>query len=314
MNLHFPWHRSEASRQRFMMAIAVLGSALASSPAIRLILEGESPVKGPQPLAPPLAPLACTLSTAMWTWLFVRFFREPSRSPLHFVWLAPLLGALNAGTSLALVTLGEGGGVGNALGALGGGTFFGTLYGGGPLGLVFGAMLAGFIAFARPLAKSADGDAPLRLLLGAATWLATVALLTVLADARSGAPVRWAPTALLFAAAVVSSASLATHVAVWRWTRRLRADLLPNYTLSRGLFVDQVFWRDRHAGGPFRSSDLTHAIGVVPKRAPWSSVLQSAALLIGLALAAVAAAEVTCERHPGDSCCSTASTLAATLT
>lgn len=273
MTFNFPWHLSETARQRYLFLVVIPGSALASSPAIRAVFGDDALVSGALP------PVACTLSTAMWTWAFVALLRRRF-SPGHGLWLGPLFGALNAGTSLALVNLFAGDPAGQVLAGVMVGTFFGSFMGGGPLGLVFGVMIAGFVAYWRDLQRSTSHDVSLRLLRAGALWLGAVALLTVWVDARSRAPVGWPALALSLGAVAAAGHAFVVHAHAHRWVRRLRRDALADYALVSDGGVDTAFWRDRRQSGPFRSADLTHVIGPLPSRSVDVGVRQTALLLL----------------------------------
>lgn len=261
MTTQVPWIWTPNARGRLVKWVAVLGSALSAAAFVRMVL-GNDALLNHEWSTP-----SVVLSTGVWTWLFLRILRK-FKSGLHAVWLGPCLGALNAGTSLALVYLTNGEGVGAAAGGLMTGTVFGTWMGGGPLGLLYGVALGLFLGFSRDKVTPASKGPPLRLLAGSAAWLANVAMLTLIVDAQHVSAAHWPALALGVVASALGVYTLAAHGRATRWIWRARRGRHGHHVIAQAIDgTAKVYWREKTQEGPFRTGEQQRALGEIPANA-----------------------------------------------
>lgn len=267
--------------RRLTLGFVIAGTALLAGPAVAWLF-------GPRPLLPSAwisVPLAVSAATALWTWLLCRALLK--FSTWHFLWLGPLFGALNAGTTLSLLSVDEG------LGAVLQGFLLGSLFGapaGGILGLFFGGLVTASIAYYRRLLGKEPSDAGLRLVAAGAAWWLVVALaahglatglaaklaaVTYPHDYAFPPEVRWAAVAAKALATAFALAALVLHLRTLRWTRGVRAGAEPSFAvlpatplvaaglppLPEGPAPEVLVRREAAGSGPFRQGAAHEPLG-----------------------------------------------------
>lgn len=276
MERRFPWHWKEGRTERLVAGVCILCAALAAPAFVSAIIHDHSTYNTTKNGVP------LVLCTAFWTWCFHRFLWKRSLS--HAFWLGPVLGALNAGTTFGLSSLVAGQGPGAAVGGLLVGSIFGTFMGGGPLGICFGAVLAGYIKTVRHRIATGATAASLHVLRASAWLFALSGGACTYLQLLPHADLSWPTSVLLLAGLVVSLIAIAAHLRAIAWIRALRAGLRGVHIRRDDFDAEYVALDVRGAEeGAFRTPEHERVLGRLPHSLGFGAIQCAAAMTIIIA-------------------------------
>jgi len=268
------------SPRRVVLAAVVVFAVAAALPAVWWISEPRHEIGHH-----PSARMAMAATTALLSMILVRLALRAGSFGRAAAWClggGVLAGILNAGLSLAAVTLVRTGNPGGALIGMFLGALFGGLYG-APLGLLFGAAYLGLVrsAYSARIHPSHDGGD--RVLLAAGVWLALggAALLVLSPSSPAVVP----PAALVALGAAAAGLAGARRRGRRRWLARVAAGVVPGWQIAarsgqahekkllpvtRGEEVplDGVLLRVPPPGDPYRHAPADVPAALVPLPLP----------------------------------------------
>lgn len=263
--------------RRVVFAAVVLFALAAALPSVWWINEARHEI-GPGRRAQAAMACSTALLSLVVVWGALRA-RKPGGTALWCLIGGPIAGVLNAGLSLAGVTLVVHGDPGRAVAGFVMGCFFGSFYG-GPLGFVYGGAYLLVVRRALQVLRSPSHDGIDRVLGAVGVWLvATAAVVQVLA---TPSPAVISPAALAAVGLTVAAFAGARMVARQRWLARVAEGRAPGWEIAarvdgreeRGLLPvvragelelpEGVLLRVGPPGDPYRHAPAVTPVALVP--------------------------------------------------
>lgn len=262
--------------RRVVFAAVVLFALAAALPSVWWINEARHEI-GPGRRAQAAMACSTALLSLVVVWGALRA-RKPGGTALWCLIGGPVAGVLNAGLSLAGVTLVVHGDPGRAIAGFVMGCFFGSFYG-APLGFVYGGAYLLVVRRALQVMRSPSHDGVDRVLVVVGVWLAiTAAAVHVLA---MPSPAVISPAALFAVGATVAAFAGVRMGARQRWLARVAAGRAPGWEIAarvdgeeRGLLPvvragelelpEGVLLRVGPPGDPYRRAPALTPVALVP--------------------------------------------------